>query len=457
MADVKKVKPAQPGGFNDYHPPLMLARSRMIDAIRRTYELFGFVPLETPCVEFAEVLLGEGGETDKEVFFLNGPEEDKELALRFDLTVPLARYVAANTDLLMPFKRYQVGNVFRGEKPQAGRFRQFAQVDADIIGAKTGLPDAEIIAVTIAALEALGVEKFVVRINDRKIHDGLAAAIGIQARGAWTRDDLVKELLRVLDKVDKIGRAGVREELRRRPQGEHDRALQLGVPSLALIDRFLDIAGDNAQKLDAVGELVRGDSGAEGVAELRTVFAHLRDYGIDEGRARMDLSVARGLDYYTGPVLETTLLDLPEIGSVASGGRYDEMIGRFHANPIPAVGTSIGLDRLFDALQKLELVKTADSEVEALLMVFDPALVPHYLRLLRRLRHAGIAAEIYLGSDSGFKAQMRYGLRKGVRHLVICGEDEMNKNGVQVKDLIQREQVFVADDDLLAHLLAKRG
>lgn len=451
MTTNKKVKPAQPGGFNDYGPAAMIARGRMIDTIRRVYELYGFQPLDTPCVEFSEVLLGDGGETEKEIFRLTGPEEDKELALRFDLTVALSRYVAANTDLLMPFKRYQVGNVFRGEKPQAGRFRQFLQVDADVVGAKTGLADAEIIAVTAAAMTGLGIERFVVRINDRKIHDGLAAAVGIDARGPLTRGEMVNELLRVLDKLEKIGRPGVRAELMKKPEYEADRALHLSAEQVALVERFLDIAGDNNEKLARAEALVRGETGAAGVAELREILADLRALGWDE-RVEVDLTVARGLEYYTGPVLETRLLDLPEIGSVASGGRYDEMIGRFHANAIPAVGTSIGLDRLFDALQRLQLVTTVESEVDALIIVFDAKYTATYLDYLRRLRAAGISAEIYLGSDSGFKAQMRYGLRKGVKHLVICGEDEIAQGGVQVKNLATRNQEFVPAERLLAYL-----
>ncbi len=452
MSKDERIKPTQPGGFNDYHPALMIARSRMIDTIRRTYELFGFQPLDTPCVEFAEVLLGEGGETDKEVFFLVSPEEDKELALRFDLTVPLARYVAANTELLLPFKRYQLGTVFRGEKPQAGRFRQFMQIDADIIGARTGLADAEIIAVTVAAMESLGVERFVVRVNDRQIHDGLAEAVGVQARGALPRGEMVNELLRVLDKLDKIGRPAVRAELARKPEHENDRALELSPDQIALVDRFLDIAGDNAAKLTQVGELIRGDAGRQGVTELGEILGYLQDLGVAENRVQVDLTVARGLTYYTGPVLETTLLDLPEIGSVASGGRYDDMVGRFHANPIAAVGTSIGLDRLFDALGKLKLVPLVESEVDALVVVFDPKLRSRYLQIVGQLRRAGVSAEIYLGSDTGFKAQMRYGLRKGVKYLVICGEDEMAKGGVQVKDLAARQQEFVQADELIGYI-----
>jgi histidyl-tRNA synthetase len=263
MSQGKKVKPNQPGGFNDYDPARTAARQRMIDSIRCTYELFGFQPLDTPCVEFTEVLVGDGGETEKEIFRLVSPEEDKELALRFDLTVPLSRYVAANTDLLMPFKRYQIGHVFRGEKPQAGRFRQFLQVDADIVGAKIGLADAEIVAVTAAAMEALGVANFVVKLNDRKIHDGLAEAVGIAARGPHDRAAMVNELLRVLDKLDKIGRAGVRAELLRKPEGEFDRALNLPTEKAALIDRFLDLAGDNEGKLAQAAELIAGQTGLE--------------------------------------------------------------------------------------------------------------------------------------------------------------------------------------------------
>lgn len=451
MSDERKIKPVQPGGFNDYTPAQVAARSRMIDTIRGVYELFGFQPLDTPCVEFLEVLTGEGGDTEKEIFHLVGTDEDKDLALRFDLTVPLSRYVAANTELLLPFKRYQVGPCFRGEKPQAGRFRQFLQIDADIVGARTGLADAEIVAVTVAAMQALGVNDFVVRINNRKIHDGLAEALGIAGRGPFGREAMVNELLRVMDKVDKIGRDGLRAELRRKPQGEYDRALELTPAQVELIDRFLDTAGDNRAKLATLDELIKGETGGAGLAELREILGHLEALGCGD-RVQIDLSVARGLEYYTGPVLETTLLDLPEIGSVASGGRYDRMIGRFHANPIAATGVSIGLDRLFDALSKLDLVASAGGGVEAVIVVFDPTLMPTYLRFLCELRTANISSEIYLGADSGFKAQMRYALRKGARFLIICGGDEAARGGVQVKDLAARAQEFVREADLVDYL-----
>lgn len=454
MAKDKRVKPEQPGGFKDYEPSLSRARLKMIDTIRRTYELYGFQSLETPCVEFADVLLGKGGETDKEVFHLVNPEEDKDLALRFDLTVPLARYVAANTDLLLPFKRYQVGDVFRGEKPQAGRFRQFLQVDADIVGAKVGLADAEIIAVTIAAMEALGIQNFVVRINNRKIHDGLAQKVGLKQAPLDSKDKL-NRFLRILDKLEKIGRKELRNELKKKSSDPNEWQ-GISESQMQLVDRFLDIDGDNDEKLAQVEQLIQGDAAREGIAELREILRHLADLGVNPARVVVDLSVARGLDYYTGPVMETTLQDLPEIGSIASGGRYDEMIGRFHANPIAAVGTSIGLDRLFDALQKLNLVQEVEGEVEALIIVFDPALMPRYLEYLGQLRAAGIASEVYLGSDSGFKAQMRYGLRKGVKYLVICGEDEVAKGGVQIKDLNARRQEFVRQDEFVAYIKQKR-
>lgn len=456
-----RVKPELPGGFNDYAPAEMVARQRMVDTIRRSFERYGFEPLDTPCVEFEEVLIGKSGETEKQVFRLrsaSASEETKPLALRFDLTVPLSRYVAGRGDLTFPFKRHQLGDVFRGERPQAGRYRQFKQFDADIVGAKSTVADAEIVAVMHETLRALGVARFGIRVNNRKVLNGLANGLAIPPAAHMDRDAQTQVLMRVLDKLDSLGVDGVVAELVRAPADEFDAALRLPPDEAEKVRRYLAIAGDNHAVLAALEAMVGDDpQGAEGVTELREVLAHLDALGLADADIRLDPSIARGLDYYTGTVLETTLHDRPELGSVMSGGRYDGLVGRFAPNPIPAVGASIGLDRLFTAMKTLGLVPETATTTDVLVTVMEPEHLADYLGIAGKLRAAGWNTDVYCGANTSFKAQMRFGLRKGVRFLVIRGGDERAAGTVQVKDLGERRQEAVPLEDAAELLRTWRG
>src|SRR3989338_2804222 len=344
----KTIKPDLLGGFRDMLPGEAIMFQDMVATIRRVYESFGFVPLETPGMERWDVLTGNAKKVEKSIFtarIARGIEDERvsdetweqNYTLRFDLTVPLARIVAAYPDLPKPFKRYQIGRVWRGEKPQAGRFREFYQFDFDTIGSNSILADVEVIHVMYATMVALGIQNFVIRFNTRKLLNGLAELVNCRERAS--------EMLRVIDKLDKIGIEGVLAELQRQPDNEYDEsALALSAEQATAVQSFLEIRGDSTQDVIAqLKELFAGKSatGGAGIAEIESIIATLRVLGVPEANWRFDLSVARGLDYYTGPVFETVLTDLPKLGSVFSGGRFDGLTNRFMPDSnIPGVGAS---------------------------------------------------------------------------------------------------------------------
>jgi len=441
------IKPEIPGGFRDYLPREMIQRQQMLATIQRVYESFGFSPLETPAVEKTEVLTG--GATSKVIYNVSLPRgefsDQQSLSLRFDLTVPLARVVSAYTkDLSWPFRRYQCAKVWRGEKPQAGRFREFMQFDADIVGSSSMLADAEIIWLMCATMSALGFSRFIVRFNNRKILNALAERIGIgDASG-----EKAKELFRILDKLEKIGWDGVAAELRRAPDSDADVwALALGDEAVSTIRRFIETLGTDEEVLAALPAILGdGPNAVQGVAELSEIVGYLTAIGVPRENWKIDLSVARGLDYYTGPVFETTLLDAPEMGSVCSGGRYDGLVARFSSAVLPATGTSIGVDRLFAAMGKLGLVKGRRTTTQALVIDFSPELRPGILRLASRLRNAGINTEIYEGMERAFKGQLSYAVSLEIPVVLIMGQQEAEKGVVRVKDMRRRTQVEYALD-----------
>ncbi len=438
------VKPETPSGFRDYLPREMIQRQQMLDTIRRVYESFGFSPLETPAIERTDVLTG--GQSSMMIYHVNlsrgAPSEQQALSLRFDLTVPLARVVSAYpNDLPQPFRRYQAAKVWRGEKPQAGRFREFMQFDADIVGSGSMLADAEIIWLMQATMAALGFSRFLIRFNSRKILNALAKRIGIDD----VAGDKTKEFFRILDKLEKIEWIGVEAELRRAPDSSADvRALTLGDEAISIVRRFIEISGSDEEILAALSDVLDDDpSATQGVAELSEIVGYLIAIGLPRHNWRMDLSVARGLDYYTGPVFETTLLDVPEIGSVFSGGRYDGLVARFSNASLPATGASIGVDRLFAAMEKLGLVKGRKTVTEALIIDFVPALRGEYLKLAKELRANGIKTEIYEGHERAFKGQLSYAVLLEIPVVLILGQSEAEQNVVQIKDMRQRSQVAV--------------
>ena len=435
-------------------PRDQIAFQRMLDTIRHTFEQFGFLPVETPVMELSEVLLTKsGGETERQVYFVQSTgalekagEGLPELALRFDLTVPLARYVAEHEhDLAFPFRRYQMQRVYRGERAQRGRFREFYQCDIDVIGKDALSPrfDAEIPAVIAAVFDRLAIGDFTIQLNHRKLLRGWFEGLGIEGE----RQMLV---LRELDKLDKRGEDAVRATL----AGEGFELASDVVEKLMAFSKVRSQGHDDAlTKLDALG------SGTplfeEGRAELRAILLQLKALGVDESRYAINLSIARGLDYYTGIVYETTLDAYPQIGSICSGGRYDNLASHYSKSKLPGVGISIGLTRLFYQLREAGLVGTADSSVDVLVALLDDAGLGAALAMSQRLRAAGLNVETQLEPRKLAK-QMQYADKAGIRFVAMRGEDEAARGVVAVKDLRRGQQFEVADAELADALLRAR-
>lgn len=432
MADDRIVEPRLLRGFRDYLPAQMAARQKMISTIRSVYELYWFLPLDTPAVEYKVTLMGYGEENAKQIFSFLNPEEE-QVALRFDLTAPLARVVAQYPDLPLPFRRYQVAPVWRADKPDPGRFREFMQFDLDIVGTSSPAADAEIIAGMYDTLRALGFERFRVRFSDRKVLNSLMDFAGIPHSAAH-------KVFRVMDKLDKIGLEGVEAELtvgRIDVSGDKIAGLGLRVDQVARIREFIKLpAGKRREVLASLSHLFREVSSAkEAVNELQLIIESLESLEIPEENVVLDLSIARGLEYYTGPVFEAVLGDAPEFGSVFGGGRYDGLVERFLGRKIPAVGASIGVDRLFAAMQKLRLVGESPASAQVLVTVMDPSQLGSYQKLTRQLRQAGIRTEMYLGDEKSLGKQLQYANRQEIPIAVIIGSDELAKGAVTIKNL----------------------
>ncbi len=449
------IKPRTPPGVLELLPREQIAFQRMLDTIRRTFERYGFLPVETPVMELTEVLLTKtGGETERQVYFVQSTgtlEKDKEglpeLALRFDLTVPLARYVAEHEhDLVFPFRRYQMQRVYRGERNSRGRFREFYQCDIDVIGKDALSPrhDAEIPAVIASVFEGLAIGEFTIQFNHRKLLRGFFEGQGI---GEGERQVAV---LREIDKLDKRGEAAVRETL----VGEGFGLSGEVADTLLAFSRVRAVGHDAAQAaLDALG--AGTPLFEEGRDELREVLRQLRALGVADSRFALNLSIARGLDYYTGIVYETTLNANPEIGSICSGGRYENLASHYTKSKLPGVGISIGLTRLFWQLREAGLVDVAESSVDVLVSLMDEAGLDTALSLSQRLRAAGLNVETQLEARK-FKKQMEYANKAGIRFVVIRGEEEAAKGVVAVKDLRRGEQFEVAEAELARTLLVER-
>ncbi|GAB2612275.1 histidine--tRNA ligase [Novilysobacter erysipheiresistens] len=441
------IKPRTPPGVMELLPPDQIAFQRMLDTIRRNFERFGFLPVETPVMELSEVLLTKsGGETERQVYFVQstGALEKAgdglpEMALRFDLTVPLARYVAEHEhDLAFPFRRYQMQRVYRGERAQRGRFREFYQCDIDVVG-KDALSvrfDAEIPAVVHAVFSELAIGKFTIQLNNRKLLRGFFEAQGV-ADG-----ELQARVLREVDKLDKRGADHVRDTL----TGE---GFGLDATAVAAIMAFVEVRStshaDALAQLEGLGE--GNESLRDGVAELREVLELVRALGVPEADYALNFSIARGLDYYTGTVYETTLDEYPQIGSICSGGRYDDLASHYSKSKLPGVGISIGLTRLFWQLREAGLVDTGASTVQVLVTQMDAAHLPHCLAIASELRQAGLNTEVVMESSKLAK-QFKYADRAGIRFVVVLGEDEIGKGTVTVKDLRRADQFEVARAEL---------
>jgi histidyl-tRNA synthetase len=432
MPENRTVEPKLLKGFRDYLPAQMNARLRIIAAIRRVYELYGFQPLDTPAQEYRVTLMGYGDENTKQIFAFTNPEEE-EVALRFDLTVPLARVVAQYPDLPLPFRRYQVAPVWRSDKPDAGRFREFMQFDLDSVGSTSLAADVEILCGMFDTLRALGLERFRIRFSDRKVLNSLLDFSGIPRERSHG-------VFRVLDKLDKIGLDGITAELtggRVDASGDRIPGLGLSAGQVERIKRFLAIPqGKRREVLQALKDLFAGvPSADEATGELEFICVALEQLKIPEENVALDLSIARGLDYYTGPVFEAVLTDAPEFGSVFGGGRYDGLVERFLGRKIPAVGASIGIDRLLAALTKLGLAEAAPATAAVLVTLMEPARIAEYQMLTRELRLSGINTELYLGEEKGLGKQLQYANRQQIPLAVIMGSDEFARNEVTVKNL----------------------
>ncbi len=435
------IKPRTLSGFMELLPQKQLQFERMTEVLRKTYASYGFAPLDTPAIEDAQILLAKGGgETEKQIYrFQKG---DSDLALRFDLTVPLAKYVALHyNDLTFPFRRYQISKVYRGERAQRGRFREFYQADIDIIGdGKLDiLNEAEIPAIIYKVFRGFGLKRFQIRVNNRKILNGFYAMLGLESRSA--------EIMRTVDKLDKIGP----EKLGLLLVDD----LDLSQDTADEILSFILIRGSNAQVLAALEEYRgRNELFDQGLEELKAVTANLAAFGVPEENFAVDLTIARGLDYYTGTVYETTLLDHPEIGSVCSGGRYDNLAGYYIEKPLPGVGISIGLTRLFYVLDEQGLLNpdlpAAPAQALVLPMTADPGPA---IALAETLRQEGLQVQLY-GEQKKFKQKMAYADKLGAPFAVLLGEDELAAGKCSVKNMRTGEQITVSPQEAAAHIRA---
>ncbi|MEZ4360458.1 MAG: histidine--tRNA ligase [Kofleriaceae bacterium] len=439
-------------GVMELLPRDQLAFQRMLDVIRRNYERFGFLPIETPVMELTDVLLTKtGGETERQVYFVQSTGSLQqgsapELALRFDLTVPLARYVAEHEhDLTFPFRRYQIQRVYRGERAQAGRFREFYQCDIDVIG-KDGLSpryDAEIPAVIYAVFSELAIGPFTIHLNNRKLMRGFFEGLGVGDA------QLQAAVLREVDKLDKQGADAVRAALTGKLALSEDTA-----------ERVLALVGTRSTShADALAKLAALDSGPpaqrEGVAELRAVLELVHALGVPEKNVTLNLSVARGLDYYTGTVYETILDDYPRIGSICSGGRYENLAGHYSKSHLPGVGISIGATRLFYQLREAKLLPAAGSSTEALVALLDDGGLSTSLALARDLRAAGINTEVTIDAKKLAK-QLQYADRAGIRFVILCGDEEAARGVVAIKDLRAGQQHEAPRESLVETLRGLR-
>ena len=436
------IKPRTLSGFMELLPGKQVQFERMVSILRETYASYGFAPLDTPAIEDAQILLAKGGgDTEKQIYrFQKG---DSDLALRFDLTVPLAKYVALHcNDLAFPFRRFQISKVYRGERAQRGRFREFYQADIDIIGdGKLDiLNEAEIPAIIYNVFKGFGLSRFQIRVNNRKILNGFYAMMALSEKSG--------EIMRTVDKLDKIGSDKVKVLL----MGEE---CGLNETQADEILKFIAITGTNAEVIAALeGYAGRNETFDLGLTELKAVCNNLAAFGVPEANFAVDLTIARGLDYYTGTVYETTLLDHPEIGSVCSGGRYDNLAGYYIEKQLPGVGISIGLTRLFYVLDEQGLLNpalpSAPADALVLPMTAEPAPA---IALAQTLRSAGLKVQLY-GEQKKFKQKMTYANKLGVPFAVLLGEDEIAEGMCSVKNMITGEQVKLAPADAAAHIQA---
>ena len=435
---MKTTTPRIPSGFSEYLPGDQIEFNRLRDIIRETYERYGYAPLDTPDIELSEVLLAKGGgETEKQIYRFERGKND--LSLRFDLTVPLARYVAEHEgQLVFPFRRYQIGKVHRAERAQAGRFREFYQCDIDVIGSESVAADAEFPAVINDIFEQFAFGEFTIHINNRLVLNGFFAGIGLA--------DVSADVLRVVDKIEKISRQDFIAELRE---------LGLSEKQVLQVVAFTEISGSNDEilsQLESMKNEIDSDDFTLGTTKLRELLAMLRNMGLPEQRIQLDLRIARGLDYYTGVVYETTLDDYPEVGSVCSGGRYDNLAENYTRTRLPGVGVSIGLSRLFYKLREAGVVSShRQTLARCMVAAFDDAQFGEALQIAAELRRAGVAT--ILNTESvPLKKKLRYADRLGIQLVVLIGEEEVRGRFATVKDMATGENKPIPRQQLVEEL-----
>ena len=433
----KKIEPRTLPGFMELLPKEQIAFNQMRQAIQKSYEKFGFLPLDTPIIEKAEVLLAKaGGETEKQIYrFEKG---DNDLALRFDLTVPLAKYVTQYyNDLSFPFRRYQIGKVYRGERPQKGRFREFYQCDIDIIGDGdlSIIYDAEMLAVIYQTIQSLGFEDFTICMNNRKILNGLFEALGLKEQSV--------EIMRIIDKIEKIGKDNVVAMLEE---------MQIAKEAIEKIVDFLEITGTTDEKIQALENMnLQSELFKAGVEELKTVVNYVRKFGVPDTHFKVELTIARGLDYYTGTVYETFLNEYRSLGSVCSGGRYDNLAEYYTDKKMPGVGVSIGLTRLFYQLNELQAIKQEQKSIAKVLVIPMTENIEKALEIGASLRKENIPTEIYL-EEKKIKAKMKYANHLEIPYVILVGEDEINNNVVTLKNMVTGEQETIRLAEAISRL-----
>ena len=438
MEDIKRVEPRTLSGFMELLPQDQIKFNEMLDKIKKTYELYGFLPQETPIVESSEVLLAKaGGETEKQIYsFKKG---DKDLSLRFDLTVPLAKYVAQYyNELTFPYRRYQIGKVYRGERAQKGRYREFYQCDIDIIGdgKLSVINDAEIPSIISTTFKNLGFSNFVIKINNRKILNGLFEELDIS--------DKMTDILIVIDKLEKIGMEAVKKELSE---------LNVSAENIKKIEDFLNISGTTDEKINKLKALgFESERFKEGVQELEEVVKYVRLFKVEEDNFMIDLTIARGLDYYTGTVYETNLKGYESIGSICSGGRYENLAGYYTKKNLPGVGISIGFTRLFYNLKELGLLNTDKKSISKVSIVTMGVGLENAVEISNILRDNNIPNEIYK-EDAKVKAKLNYANNLEIPYVIIIGEEEVEKGLYTLKDMSTGSQELLSVDDIIKEII----
>ena len=428
-------------GMRDFPPDQMLVRQYVINAFRTVFERYGFEPIDTPVMEYIETLTGKYGEDEKLIYHFED-HGGREVGLRYDLTVPLSRFIATHRhELTFPFKRYHIAPVFRADRPQRGRYREFWQCDVDTVGSSSMLADAEVLMVWMDALSAVNMPNFVVQINHRKLLQSLAVYAGVPSEQTPT-------ILRAMDKIDKIGRDGVKEEMLRNKI------------SAVAADKVLDLvalSGPASEVLSELRERLAGiDLAQEGIDELESLFGFLQDMSADTRHYTLNLALARGLDYYTGPVFEATVKE-PSIGSLGGAGRYDGLIGMFLGEQIPATGASLGLERIVDVIQELGLIQPRGSVSEVMVTVFNEELLSASLGLVSALRRASVNAEVYLDPRRDLRRQIQYADKRGIPIVAFLGPDEAAQGKVNLRLVATGEQTLVGQSDAPAAIALLLG